>query len=64
MRNSDLGFIWHCLGDKVYMLGLSAVCWALWTARNKRCFEKKHISGPGEIIYSACMFMDYWLPRR
>jgi hypothetical protein len=27
------------------------LCWALWMAQNKTCFEKKHISGPSEIIY-------------
>jgi hypothetical protein len=47
-------------GEKVYMLGLSAICWAIWTARNKTCFEKIRIKGPNEIIFSACFFMKFW----
>jgi hypothetical protein len=27
-------------GQDVYMLGLAAVCWAVWKARNSVCFEK------------------------
>jgi hypothetical protein len=47
-------------GEKFYMLGLTAVCWAIWNARNNTCFEKKHIKSPNEILFSACMFMNYW----
>jgi hypothetical protein len=47
-------------GEKVYMLGLSAICWALWTVRNKTCFEKIRIKGPNEIIVSTCFFMKFW----
>jgi hypothetical protein len=47
-------------GEHVYMLGVAAICWAIWKARNKTCFEKKHIKNPIEIIYSACSFMHYW----
>jgi len=28
-------------GGKYHMVGLAAVCWALWRARNNVCFEKK-----------------------
>jgi hypothetical protein len=28
-------------GDKVFMLGLDAICWAIWKAKNKAYFEKK-----------------------
>jgi hypothetical protein len=27
-------------GDPVFMLGLAAICWAIWKARNKTCFEE------------------------
>jgi hypothetical protein len=47
-------------GEKMYMLGLSAICWAIWTARNKTCFEKIRIKGPNEFIFAACFFMKYW----
>jgi hypothetical protein len=28
-------------GESVYMLGLTAICWAIWKKRNDVCFEKK-----------------------
>lgn len=30
-------------GNKFYMVGLAAVCWAIWKAMNSICFEKKRI---------------------
>jgi hypothetical protein len=42
------------------MLRLSAICWAIWSTRNKTCFEKIMVKGPNEIIFSACFFMNYW----
>jgi hypothetical protein len=42
------------------MLGLSAICWVVWKARNKLCFEKKPVRAPMEIIFAACSFMRYW----
>jgi hypothetical protein len=47
-------------GEKVYIFGLTAICWAIWKARNKTCFNKKSIKNPKEAIYSACLFMHYW----
>jgi hypothetical protein len=29
-------------GKSVYMLGLVAICWAIWKTRNAVCFEKKN----------------------
>lgn len=42
------------------MLGLAAICWAIWKARNKTCFENIQIKNPHDIIFSACLFMRYW----
>jgi hypothetical protein len=47
-------------GSEVYMLGLAAVCWTIWKARNGICFEKKCINNPIEILFLACAFMKYW----
>jgi hypothetical protein len=43
------------------LLGLVAVCWAIWKARNAACFDKKMIKNPNKIIFSTCLFMgqDY-----
>jgi hypothetical protein len=47
-------------GEQVFMLGLAAICWAIWKARNKTCFEKKLIRDPCDIMFSACSFIHYW----
>jgi hypothetical protein len=40
--------------SKIYMLGLAAVCWAIWKAHNKTCFEKKNpIKSPSEVLFSV-----------
>jgi len=41
-------------------VGLAAICWAIWKARNNICFEKKLISSPTEKICSASSFISYW----
>lgn len=41
-------------------MGLAAVCWALWLARNRATFENKLIKTPFEIIFSMCSFLLYW----
>jgi hypothetical protein len=42
------------------MVGLSAVCWALWKTRNAICFDKKRIRSPTEIICLASSFLTFW----
>jgi hypothetical protein len=41
------------------MFGFAAICWAIWTARNRVCFDKVHIKHPYELIFSACQLMQY-----
>jgi hypothetical protein len=41
------------------MLGVAAVCWAMWKCCNRVCFEKKIIKNPGEIVFAACAFIWY-----
>lgn len=47
-------------GKKFHMVGLAAICWALWTSRNAMCFEKKIIRSSTEIICVASSFLLYW----
>jgi hypothetical protein len=44
----------------LHTVGLAAICWALWQARNLVCFEKKKIRSPTEIICRASSFLIYW----
>lgn len=43
-----------------FMVGLAAICWAIWKARNAFCFEKKLTRLPTEIICSVSSFVTYW----
>lgn len=46
--------------NQIHSFGLAAICWAIWKARNKGCFEAKIIKHPVEIICHACSLMLYW----
>jgi hypothetical protein len=46
--------------SKFYMVGLAAIYWAIWQARNNVCFERKKIRSPTEIICSTSSFLKYW----
>ncbi|KAM3254951.1 hypothetical protein ACQJBY_048402 [Aegilops geniculata] len=47
-------------GGRYYTVGLAAVCWAIWLARNRATFEKKKIKTPFEIVFSMVSFLLYW----
>jgi hypothetical protein len=34
------------------MLGLAPICWAIWKTRNHAYFDKKHVNGPIEILFT------------
>ena len=46
-RPTSFGQFWHWIAiilpnrKQFHMIGLTAICWAIWTARNNSCFEKK-----------------------
>ena len=42
-----------------HSVGLAAICWAIWRARNLSCFEQKRIKSPTEIVCMAS-FICYW----
>ncbi|KAI5014948.1 hypothetical protein ZWY2020_056338 [Hordeum vulgare] len=46
--------------NKIYTVGLTTICWALWLARNRATFEKKWINTPFEIVFTVCAFIQYW----
>ncbi|KAF8700468.1 hypothetical protein HU200_013055 [Digitaria exilis] len=47
-------------GGKFHMVGLAAVVWSIWKARNNNCFENKKIRSPTEIICIVSSFVSYW----
>jgi hypothetical protein len=47
-------------GENVHMLGLAAVCWAIWKAQNRVCFNRKPLKHVSEIVFFALAFMNYW----
>lgn len=46
--------------DKLYTVGLAAICWAIWLARNRATFEPKWINSHFEVVFTACTFLIYW----
>jgi hypothetical protein len=64
-RPSSYGQYWAWVrsaipgGQEVYVLGLAAICWATWKARNRTCFDKKPIKSPMDVcsynIGQICM---------
>lgn len=48
------------LEKKIHALGIAAICWAIWKARNRACFEGDLIKNPVEILCHACAFTRFW----
>jgi hypothetical protein len=46
--------------EKIHLVGVAAICWAIWKARNKACFKEILIKSPRDIICHACALMSYW----
>lgn len=57
-------FVWIASSTKlcrnIQVVGIAAICWAVWKLGNRACFEKKLIRSPAELICSACSFLKYW----
>jgi len=47
------------LEREVHVWGVAAICWAMWKARNKSCFDKKLIKKPVEIVCHAGALMKF-----
>jgi len=59
--NAGFGLIDLCrLVKKIHMIGLAAICWAIWRMRNSVFFEDKKCRSPTEIICLASSFILYW----
>lgn len=51
---------WFQNGKKHHAWGVSAICWAIWKARNKACFDDCIIKNPIEIVCHAGVLMSFW----
>lgn len=51
---------WLPGGKKFHTLGIATICWAIWKARNKLCFEGKIVQNHISIVCHACALMSYW----
>jgi hypothetical protein len=47
-------------GKRFYMVGIAAVCWAIWTIRNKTTFGNYNMRSPSEAVFTMCSFVMYW----
>jgi hypothetical protein len=47
-------------GSNIHIVGVAALCWAIWKTRNKVCFEGKFPSSPVAVICHTCAFLHFW----
>ncbi|KAF7048897.1 hypothetical protein CFC21_057551 [Triticum aestivum] len=47
-------------GEDFYTVGIAAMCWAIWTSRNRATFEFKPLKNPFECVFTTCALMCYW----
>ena len=47
-------------GTKFYLVMLAAVCWAMWTTRNRVTFDKYNLKNPVSIMFTACTLLKNW----
>src|SRR3954470_9674500 len=47
-------------GERFYTMGLAAICWSIWSYRNRATFEFKQLGSPFDIVYTAVVFLKSW----
>ena len=47
-------------GEVFYTVGIAAICWAIWTCRNRVTFEFIPLRNPFECTFFACALLYYW----
>ena len=45
---------------RVFWVGLGALCWALWTIRNKFTIEHIFPSKPADVLFKSCILLQQW----
>jgi hypothetical protein len=46
--------------DDLYMVGIAAICWAIWNTRNKITFDKYKMRTPCEVMFLSFALLMYW----
>jgi uncharacterized membrane protein HdeD (DUF308 family) len=47
------------VGSNLHIVGIAALCWAIWKTRNNACFKGKLISSLLGLICYMCAFLRY-----
>ena len=50
-------------GEVFHTVGIAAICWAIWTCRNRATFEFIPLKNPSECAFSTCALLCYWAGR-
>jgi hypothetical protein len=50
----------HIINVAAICYDVAAICWAVWKARNKMCFERILINSPKDSICHACALLNVW----
>jgi hypothetical protein len=45
---------------KILTVGVAAVIWTVWKARNLACFEKKWPREPVDVLFRVVYWINYW----
>jgi hypothetical protein len=45
---------------RIMTVGVSAVLWSIWKARNMACFQQTLRSDPSVVLFQACYLIDLW----
>ncbi|XBI41129.1 hypothetical protein VPH35_125623 [Triticum aestivum] len=53
-------YVYFPNGEIYYIVGIAALCWAIWTCRNGVTFESKRLKTHFECCFSVCAFLGYW----
>jgi hypothetical protein len=46
--------------ERLYVIFIAAICWAIWNVRNKDTFEKHILRSPSEIIFFSISLLLFW----
>ena len=45
---------------RVFWVGLGAICWSLWTTRNKLTIKHVFPAKPADCLFKSCIFLQQW----